>query len=290
MGYGYEIGGRVRVGLRAVAYELGFNVTWDGENESILLVDSRVGKYFETDLISPKIPYKAWESVEPSIENKIGYRGADAYDKVIDQFNITTEDRYKPKTRIKFKNLITGIEYWKDVLYSNKSMYYKGLIIGNSEVVGTMINKITYCNIYARDVSIAMNAESEKNAELPSAAKPDGTPVYGNPYPYQELDANRMTVWLRNYGGKYGWKNVSPKEAQTRANRGYFTVGAIEKPNAIGHIIVVRPMPRDKNGNIPKYNETKGVYFTQSGSNQIAGKYFLEYFGSYNGYEFYTHD
>ncbi len=181
------------------------------------------------------IPYNAGVPVSPPHTNSAGSRSADAYNQVIDQFDVGKNSRYTP---------------------------YK------------LNDGDTYCNIFAWDVSIAMNAEIAHWVTWS-----DGKTPRDNNTGNHELDANETFDWLANYGGDYGWYPVSAKEAQSRANSGYPTVGI--KQAGTGHVVVVRP----ETGTYAFSNQ--GPVIAQAGSTNYNYGYIR---GNYKNYTFYTHD
>ncbi|NPV90053.1 MAG: hypothetical protein HPY50_04665 [Firmicutes bacterium] len=75
------------------------------------------------------------------------------------------------------------------------------------------------------------------------------------------MSANRMYLWLEQYGAKYGWQEVAPEEAQASANMGQPTVTVWFNPSEDkGHIQVVRPM-RDGE----QYDPRRGALVAQAG-------------------------
>lgn len=101
-------------------------------------------------------------------------------------------------------------------------------------------NGNTYCNIFAWDVTRAMGTEI-----------PHWVDDAGNPVGYDqghELDANGVNQWLNAQGGKYGWKEVGPEQAQALANQGFPVVASWDNVGSIGHIAVVRPGEANGNG------------------------------------------
>lgn len=181
------------------------------------------------------IPYNAGVPVTPLCTSSESSRSAVAYNQVIDQFDVSRNSRYTP---------------------------YK-------------LNKgDTYCNIFAWDVSIAMNAEIAH-----WVTKSDGKVPMDNITGNRELDANATYDWLEKYGGDYGWYIVSAKEAQSRANSGYPTIGI--KKARIGHVVVVRPETE-------KFTfSNQGPVIAQAGSTNFNYGYIRD---SYKNYTFYTHD
>lgn len=114
----------------------------------------------------------------------------------------------------------------------------------------------TYCNIFGWDVMSAMNVD------LPHWVK-NNKPATSNTSGATEMNANATYNWMLNYGVKnYGWKEISAKEAQNRANKGYPTVAIYKNPSGkSGHIMVVRPEKSSY-----KYSASKGPVIAQAGS------------------------
>lgn len=159
----------------------------------------------------------------------------------------------------------------------------------------------TFCNIFAWDVSIAMNVELPRFVEVNKVGDHEeatgkalgrnaaGHKVYTSDATATELNANRLAIWLKAQGFNYGWKSVTPETAQERANQGYMTIGVIDESPNIGHVHIVRPAPDGK-----KYNPAKGVYIAQAGGSSAIsnGLYFLDKYSKtkYGQYCFYSHD
>jgi len=138
----------------------------------------------------------------------------------------------------------------------------------------------TYCNIFAWDVTSAMGAEIPHWVDS----------VTGEPRNYPdvkgaiELNANGMAKWLKEHGSKYGWIEVSAKEAQEAANSGkpavvcwynnyykgadgtrvFDEINKWSRDQYPGHIAIVRPEEKTK---YPDIISNKGVYIAQAGSN-----------------------
>lgn len=129
----------------------------------------------------------------------------------------------------------------------------------------------TYCNIFAWDVSIAMGAE------IAHWVGADGKTPRDNNTGRRELNAGGTLNWLKKYGEDFGWRTVtSAKEAQSRANEGYPTVGASD-----GHIIVVRPETKSWT-----FSSKQGPVIAQAGSSNFS-------YGrvrNYTKYTYFTHD
>ncbi|WP_273321567.1 peptidoglycan-binding domain-containing protein [Vallitalea guaymasensis] len=205
----------------------------------------------------------SWNAVKPKYTYNSGPRTPEAYNKLIDQFNVESNPRYVPR------------------------------------------GGATYCNIYAWDISIAMGVELPRFVEInqkgnleDATGKAIGRNLKKGYILYQdeknatatELNANRLAIWLDAQGKNYGWKEITPEEAQKRANEGYMTISCIDESPSIGHVQVVRPTPDGS-----EYNSEKGVYLAQAGgSSSISnGLYFKDKYESekyYNRYKFYTHD
>jgi hypothetical protein len=90
----------------------------------------------------------------------------------------------------------------------------------------------TFCNIFAWDVTRAMNAE------IPHWVDAAGNPTMlkGN-----ELTANAVNEWLNQHGARFGWRKVTLAEAVDHANQGCPVVASWNHPGGIGHIAVIRP-------------------------------------------------
>ena len=135
----------------------------------------------------------------------------------------------------------------------------------------------TYCNIFAWDVSIAMGAE------VAHWVGSDGKAPKDNNTGKRELGANSTAQWLKKYGEDYGWRTVSAKEAQKRANQGYPTVGSFDNSPRVGHIVVVRPETSSKH-----FSSSAGPVIAQAGSSNFDYGYIRG--SGYQNYTFYTHD
>lgn len=139
----------------------------------------------------------------------------------------------------------------------------------------------TYCNIFLWDVSRAMGAE------IPHYINPQtGEPrYYPNVQGAMELDANGVADWLSKNGAKYGWKEVSAKEAQACANRGRPAVTAWKNSGGIGHVQVVCP---SKNGD---FDANRGVTVAQAGRVNTQYSHISSTFssGRLSGVKYYVH-
>ncbi len=101
----------------------------------------------------------------------------------------------------------------------------------------------TYCNIFVWDVTRAMGAE------IPRWFAENGAPLepwfadgeWKMQTPASSGNANDNNRWLNQEGLRYGWREVSAKEAQDLANLGHPTVVSVYEPYEDGHIGIVRP-------------------------------------------------
>jgi len=89
-----------------------------------------------------------------------------------------------------------------------------------------------------------------------------------------EMNANGIYNWLCEYGGEYGWREVSAQEAQELANQGHPVVSALYRSGSHGHVQVVCPSPDGG------YDAEKGVTVAQAGSNLTSCKYITDLLGS----------
>lgn len=87
-----------------------------------------------------------------------------------------------------------------------------------------------------------------------------------------EQNVHSHLNWLKKNGAKNGWKKVSAKEAQNRANSGYPTLVIA---NNGGHIAVVRPDTKKW-----KYSSSKGCVIAQAGAVNTNYGNVKTYFGN----------
>ena len=193
----------------------------------------------------------------PPIKAESCEKNPEKYKKVIDQFQVATNPRYKP----------------------GKSPSAKAPPNG----------KYTWCNIFGWDVSMAMGCRiyphffSLRDQQVNGVQLKEGQPVNNN-YTLEfagggikEADANVEAVWFKTYATQFGWKVLADaEEAQKYANLGRLVIGSWEntKPGArgggqpgAGHVIVIRP---NENG----YNKTLGPRITQAGGHNYNDTYF----------------
>lgn len=162
-----------------------------------------------------------------------------------------------------------------------------------AEVTG---QRRTFCNIFAWDVSRAMNAELahwiDANGDLVAVPLPlDSKKQPMSPYGeylkqhYTEVSANELAShWFPGTGTeRFGWRQVNEKESQTRANLGYMTVAVWENPSGHGHIAVVRPGER---------TQAEGPRIAQAGRNNYRDTSVSRGFNNRTraGIRYWTHD
>ena len=139
---------------------------------------------------------------------------------------------------------------------------------------------LTWCNIFAWDVCSAMNVK------LPHWVMKNGTPATSadRKKGAWEMNANETFKWLANYGSRYGWKKVSAKDAQARANRGFPTVVIWRNASSgSGHVAIVRPEAGSY-----KYS-SRGPVIAQAGLRNFNYGNVKDGFGNYT-VVYYTHD
>ena len=122
-------------------------------------------------------------------------------------------------------------------------------------------NNTTYCNIFVWDVTRALGCEIPHYVD-----KKSGAPrVYPHTEGAYELDANGVYNWLVRQGADYGWREVTPAEAQYYANAGYPAVTAWHNNGGgAGHVQIICP---SQNGD---YDPVRGVTVAQAGSRNFA--------------------
>lgn len=92
----------------------------------------------------------------------------------------------------------------------------------------------TFCNIFVSDVTQAMGAPIPHWVDIQGVPSMEGRG--------SELSADATVHWLSDHGAQYGWKEVSPEEAQQVANLGKPAVAAWDSHSSeAGHVAVVRP-------------------------------------------------
>lgn len=129
----------------------------------------------------------------------------------------------------------------------------------------------TYCNIFVWDVTKALGAEIPHYVDAAT-----GTPrTYPDIKGAKELTASATYDWLLTRGKEYGWKEVSPKEAQAYANLGKPAVTAWKNTGGgASHVQVVCP---SENG---AYDSIRGVTVAQAGSQRDSYTHISSTFSS----------
>jgi len=194
----------------------------------------------------------------PGKRNSVGKRGPDAYNQIINQFNV---GQNTPNSTGGYSTTTYNARY-------NQTRSSTGAI------------EATYCNIFNWDVMTAMEVH------FPHWALPNGaflTPVSGRaqvqtPYippagtttgtaNHYELSANMLYEWMRTYGKNYGWTEVDPSIAQNRANNGFPTVTVWRNNSdaSSGHVQVVRP----ENGSYVYTTSANGAVAAQAGASNF---------------------
>jgi hypothetical protein len=133
----------------------------------------------------------------------------------------------------------------------------------------------TYCNIFVSDATRALGAE------IPHCVMPDGTPVITGTRGSVELEANKTVQWLEQHGAQYGWRSVSPAEAQQMANDGRPAVAVMENPGDIGHVAVVRP---------GLYDPDQGPQIANVGGSNFVSDSVRRGFGKTDSIQYFVHE
>jgi hypothetical protein len=113
-------------------------------------------------------------------------------------------------------------------------------------------NGHTYCNIFVWDVTRALGCEVPHYIDPASGAPMEYPDTAGA----NELNALAMGRWLASTGQRYGWREVTPEQAQLQANLGH---PAVAVSGSVSHISMVVPSETP-------YNPALGVAVAQAGS------------------------
>jgi hypothetical protein len=113
-------------------------------------------------------------------------------------------------------------------------------------------NGHTYCNIFVWDVTRALGCEVPHYIDPASGAPMEYPDTSGA----NELNALAMGRWLASAGQRYGWREVTPEQAQLQANLGR---PAVAVSSSVSHISMVVPSETP-------YSPALGVAVAQAGS------------------------
>ncbi len=129
-------------------------------------------------------------------------RNRETYDRVIDQFAVETNPRYRPRENDTYCNIFV----W--------------------DVTRAMRAEIPHW------------VGADGRPLEPKLTRDRGWIIADD---HRWLSANDNHVWLNRHGRRYGYREVSAGEAQALANRGHPTVASVYNPTGPGHIGIVRP-------------------------------------------------
>ena len=135
----------------------------------------------------------------------------------------------------------------------------------------------TYCNIYAYDYCYLGSVYLPRvwwnqQAILKLKAGASVSPIYGQTV--DEINANSLYNWLRDWGNDYGWDRVTEvTEMQKAANNGQVAIICAKNktPNKSGHICAVVP---ETSNDKATYNGTTVVIPLQSQAGRSNYDYF----------------
>ena len=186
------------------------------------------------------VPQRQWIPSTPKNISDESNRSPENYNNVIEQFDVTHNIRYT-------RNTMDG-----------KSK--KG---------------VTWCNIFAWDVTKAMGAE------IPHWYDPvTGEPTAVGAKGAKEMGTTGMNQWMDQFGSKFGWREMTAAEAQAAANSGKPTVAL-----STGHVAMVVP---SESGYNPIPN---GPRITQAGASNFENGTTKGGFGrEYSQVRYFTHD
>jgi len=267
-----------------------YKILYNGTQVGYVTVNSIVVPQGVVDTVtsSPNITVVNKASTNnPKFNNVAGKRGPEAYNQIINQFNV---GQNTPNSTGGYTTTTYNARY-------NQSRSETGAVTA------------TYCNIFNWDVMTAMKVH------FPHWAKQEAgnylTPISGRTHvkePYvppagtangtsgmYELNANMLYEWMRQYGKEYGWTEVDPTIAQNRANNGFptVTVWRNNSDSSSGHVQVVRP----ENSSYEYTTSAKGSVVAQAGSSNYNNGYVSTAYGTIPttanktyALKYYTHD
>ena len=134
----------------------------------------------------------------------------------------------------------------------------------------------TYCNIFAWDVSRAMDAE------IPHWVDGSGNIAAPGASHASEININGGVNWMRSHGvPQFGWLSCTPQQAQEAANRGKLAVVMWKNTGSgHGHVAVVRP------GSVT----AAGPAIAQAGRHNFNEAHVTNGFGQLGPLEYFSHD
>lgn len=214
--------------------------------------------------------------------------GKTAYVKKVNEFNQAVDNAVTANISFEFNQKLQSKKMWSEPInapltndMSNRSAYNYFKVIEQFEVESSARYKkdnFTYCNIFVWDVTRAMNAEIpfwviKKDRNGKSGVDRKGKFVVG-PKARKAMRVNDMAGWLKEHGGKHGWRRVDARMAQEKANEGAPAIVLWEnpKPKESGHIAVIRP------GSV---GDKRGVAISQAGNSVLDARHILKGFWSY---------
>lgn len=130
----------------------------------------------------------------------------------------------------------------------------------------------TYCNIFAWDVTRAMQTE------LPHWVDAEERPTSAGAPGARRLDCNSLVGWLYRHGPSCGWMRTTKENAQIAADGGHPTIAILRNAAGNGHLAVL----------LPQENDLAGAMLSQAGAVRFARGNLLEAFGHHVP-EFWTH-
>jgi peptidoglycan-N-acetylglucosamine deacetylase len=136
--------------------------------------------------------------------------------------------------------------------------------------------KETYCNIFAWDITSALNAEIPHwvlTSDQATPAKPDLNYTHA-----RETNSSFIFDWLSKHGPKYGWNPSDALKALHYANTGHPAIAIIKGIKDKGHIAVIRP---------GAYHTEKGVPIAQAGNINFDDGFLTDGFGASSSYVVY---
>lgn len=149
------------------------------------------------------VTHEQWKPLTAPTRNTADARSPAALRAIAAQFQVESANRYAPQVRI-------------DPQTGKKSL-------------------TTFCNIYAWDVTRALDAELPLWVD--AAKNPSGVGKANS-----ELNCNALLPWLEQHGARHGWREVKTEvEAAMHAAQGRPAVAIWKNKAGPGHIAVLLP-------------------------------------------------